>query len=92
MGLDVGKTVPAVTPTHNALTGIFCFEVAQTCTTQCELDKHPLQKNTHYHPRFLTVLTSSDNLMVRRKMTPERENRSTEEFQVECIKTITHTE
>lgn len=35
MGLDVGKTVPAVTHTHNAPIGSFhfCFEVTQNCPT-----------------------------------------------------------
>lgn len=34
-GLDVGKTVPEVTRTHNALSGslYFCFEVIQKCPT-----------------------------------------------------------
>ncbi len=35
MGLDVRKTVPAVTHTHNALVGslYFCFEVILNCPT-----------------------------------------------------------
>lgn len=35
MGLDVGKTVPAVTHTHSALIGMLysCFEVIENCPT-----------------------------------------------------------